>query len=72
MEHDILSTAGQSGSPIFRKDKKTTRIVAIHKGYNDIRKMKVATKVNIKMIKQIEEWSRKDFQLLPNYQPNEK
>ena len=45
--------------------------MAIHKGYNDIRKMKVATKVNMKMIQQIEEWSRKDFQLLPNYQSKE-
>lgn len=45
--------------------------MAIHKGYSDIRKMKVATKVSLKMIQQIEEWSRKDFQLLPNYQLKE-
>ena len=70
IEHEILSTNGQSGSPIYRKDKQTAKIVAIHKGCKE-KSIKVATKVSMKMIHQIEQWSRKDFQLLPNYQPGE-
>ena len=69
MEHEMLSTNGQSGSPIYGKDNK---IVAIHKGYNDELKMKVATKININMIQQIEEWCRKDFQLVLNYEGKDK
>ena len=71
MEHEILSTSGQSGSPIYRRDSNGAKIVAIHKGHNKEKQTKTATKISMKMIQQIEEWSRKDFQLLPNYQPGE-
>ena len=65
----MLSTAGQSGSPVYRIHNKKAKLVAIHKGRNELNKInKVSTKISMKMIEQIEIWRKNQLKTIFDYE----
>ena len=58
----MLSEYGQSGSAIYRIVNDEVKIVAIHKGNNPDMKLKVATKITMDLIRQLDEWNRYEMQ----------